>query len=74
MSEVYRSISIQFCRWNEGVRFFKEDGDLGWWLKAEQGNTIIVSIFFEGADAADMDAAIAALNKMLAEGRQKNGI
>ena len=67
MSEVYRSISIQFCRWNEGVRFFKEDGDLGWWLKAEQGNTIIVSIFFEGADAADMDAAIAALNKMLAE-------
>ena len=74
MSEVYRSISIQFCRWNEGVRFFKEDGGRGWWLKAEQGNTIIVSIFFEGADAADMDAAIAALNKMLASGRQKNGI
>ena len=71
MSKVYRSISIQFCRWNDGVRFFKEDGDLGWWLKAEQGNTIIVSIFFEGADAADMDAAIAALNKLFPPERGK---
>ena len=67
MSEVYRDITIQFNHWNEGVRFSKQAGDRGWWLKAEQGTTRIISIFFEGAESADMDAAVAALNKLFPE-------
>ena len=67
MSEVYRDITIQLNHWNEGVRFSREAGDRGWWLKAEQGTTRIISIFFEGAESADMEAAVAALNKLLAE-------
>ncbi len=67
MSEVYRDITIQLNHWNEGVRFSANPGDRGWWLKAEQGTTRIISIFFEGAESADMEAAVAALNKLLAE-------
>ena len=58
---VFRDISIQFSSWNDRITV----GVQGEWLRLRQNEIYILDLYFEGASQESLEAAAAALRKLL---------